>query len=70
MSGAIPSIPNTPSWRGALLKKHSDNFMLDTALSEVYQIHTTLHELVISRHYIDRSCIPLVTTGDIETETF
>jgi hypothetical protein len=27
MSGAIPPLPNTPSWRGAQLKdKHRDNF--------------------------------------------
>jgi hypothetical protein len=26
MSGAIPPFPNTPSWRGAQLKKHGDNF--------------------------------------------
>jgi hypothetical protein len=25
MSGAIPPLPNTPSWRGAQLK-HTDNF--------------------------------------------
>jgi len=25
MSGAIPPLPNTPSWRGAQLK-HRDNF--------------------------------------------
>jgi hypothetical protein len=24
--GAIPPLPNTPSWRGAQLKKHKDNF--------------------------------------------
>jgi hypothetical protein len=28
MSGAIPPFPNTPSWRGAQLKKHRDNFVL------------------------------------------
>jgi len=27
MSGAIPSLPNTPSWRGVQLK-HRDNFTL------------------------------------------
>jgi hypothetical protein len=26
MSGAIPPLPNTPSWRGTHLKKHRDNF--------------------------------------------
>jgi len=26
VSGAIPPLPNTPSWRGAELKKHRDNF--------------------------------------------
>jgi hypothetical protein len=28
MSGAIPPLPNTPSWHGAKLKKHRDNFAL------------------------------------------
>jgi len=26
MRGAIPPLPNKPSWRGAQLKKHRDNF--------------------------------------------
>jgi hypothetical protein len=26
MSGTIHSLPNTPSWRGAQLKKHRDKF--------------------------------------------
>jgi hypothetical protein len=26
MRAAIPPFPNTPSWRGAQLKKHRDNF--------------------------------------------
>jgi len=26
MRGAIPPLPSTPSWRGAQLKKHKDNF--------------------------------------------
>jgi hypothetical protein len=26
MHGAIPPLPNTPSWHGAQFKKHSDNF--------------------------------------------
>jgi len=26
MQGAIPTLPNTPSWSGAQLKKHGDNF--------------------------------------------
>jgi hypothetical protein len=27
MRGAIPPLPNTPSWRGAQLKKHRDGFI-------------------------------------------
>jgi hypothetical protein len=26
MRGAIPPLPNTPSWSGAKFKKHRDNF--------------------------------------------
>jgi hypothetical protein len=26
MGGAIPPLPNTPSWRGAQLGEHRDNF--------------------------------------------
>jgi hypothetical protein len=26
MSGAIPTLPNTHSWRGAQLKKYRDNY--------------------------------------------
>jgi hypothetical protein len=32
MSGAVPPLPNTPSWRGAQLKKRRDNFTGGTAL--------------------------------------
>jgi hypothetical protein len=34
MSGAIPPLPNTPSWRGAQLK-HRDNFTFTFTLSLV-----------------------------------
>jgi hypothetical protein len=29
MRGFIPSLPNTPSWRGAQLKRHRDKFTFD-----------------------------------------
>jgi hypothetical protein len=35
MSGAIPPLPNTPSWRGAHLK-HSDNFTLSLPLVDMW----------------------------------
>jgi hypothetical protein len=41
MRGAIPSLPNTPSWRGAQLK-HRDNFTFTFAL---------LHEAQIEVHH-------------------
>jgi hypothetical protein len=28
MSGAIPPLPNMPSWCGTKLKKHKNNFMI------------------------------------------
>jgi hypothetical protein len=31
MRGAIPPIPNTPSWRGAQLKKHRDLYLFTRA---------------------------------------
>jgi hypothetical protein len=33
MSGAIPPFPNTPSWRGAQLKKAQDNFTFTLGIS-------------------------------------
>jgi len=32
MHGATPPFPNTPSWSGAQLKKHSDYFICATTL--------------------------------------
>jgi len=31
MNGAIPPLPNMPSWRGSQLKKHRDNFAAHAA---------------------------------------
>jgi hypothetical protein len=40
MRGAIPSLPNTPSWRGTQLKvKHRDNFTL--VFSEAYKLRSS-----------------------------
>jgi hypothetical protein len=33
MRGSIPPLPNMPSWRGAQLKKHRDNFTFAFILS-------------------------------------
>jgi hypothetical protein len=38
MSGIIPPLPNTPSWRGAQLK-HSDNFAFIYRGMEVTSIY-------------------------------
>jgi hypothetical protein len=37
MSGAIPPFPNTPSRRGAQLKKHRDNFTFTFLLTTLYK---------------------------------
>jgi hypothetical protein len=35
MSGAIPPLPNTPSWRGAQLKKPCNNFTFTYFLNPI-----------------------------------
>jgi hypothetical protein len=37
MSGAIPSLPNTPSWHGAQLK-HRDNFTFTFTFMDLREI--------------------------------
>jgi len=34
MSGPTPPLPNTPSWRGAQLKKHRDDFIFTFLAAE------------------------------------
>jgi len=38
MRGDITPLPNTPSWRGAQLKKHRDNFTPLRYFKDVYFI--------------------------------
>jgi hypothetical protein len=39
MSGAVPPLPNTPSWRGAQLnKKHRDNFTFTSTLKYFWNL--------------------------------
>jgi len=38
MSGTIPPLPNTPSWRGVLLKKAQGQLYLYLNLSVIYEL--------------------------------
>jgi len=42
MSGAIPSLPHTSSWRGVQLKKHMDSFTLLLILIIMIQLYRFL----------------------------
>jgi len=47
MSGAIPPLPNTPSWGGAQLKKHRDTFTFTFTLSLQLSRKISLHKATI-----------------------
>jgi hypothetical protein len=56
MSGAIPPVPHTPSWRGAQLK-HRDNFTGSEVDPSSYPVGTGAFSLEVKRpdHEADHS---------------
>jgi len=52
MNGAIPPLPNTPSWRGAQLK-HRDNFMCSDLVDMIDHIkRITLFKIICKNVFI------------------
>jgi hypothetical protein len=43
MSGAIPPLPNTPSWRGAQVKAQGKLYLLHTYIHTYIHTHTHTH---------------------------
>jgi hypothetical protein len=69
MSGAIPPLTNTPSWRGAQLK-HRDNFIFTFTFTFYILLHTILVLLWIFPTLSQNPGPALTMTSDEETAPF
>jgi hypothetical protein len=66
MSGSIPPIPNTPSWRGAQLK-HRDNFTFTypgSCFLPLRSIHSPQHPVL--KHHQSVLCNPTYTVPKLK----
>jgi hypothetical protein len=60
MRGAIPPLPDTPSWRGDQLKYHKDNFIFTfTKITLCYIVHFygLSAEVEIKNREVCRGCV-------------
>jgi hypothetical protein len=58
MSGAIPPLPNTPSWRGAYLK-HRDNFTFTFTMRPLHSLFIIAVPFLLCRPMVARIYIYL-----------
>jgi hypothetical protein len=61
MRGAIPALPNTPSWRGAQLK-HRDKFTFYVIFIIQYlmRLGTMVHHFIVPTNYTGSGLINLI----------
>jgi hypothetical protein len=55
MSGAVPPLPNTPSWRGARLGEHRDNFTLFTFYNHSIILVLTMQQVLHFFYCVQRN---------------